>query len=331
MSSKNIPQIDPNADPYAYLGIIPNPDGSIARLPAVLPTFAASSDPSDPVPFLSKDIPINQEKKTWARLYLPLSTESSAAATMTKLPLIVHYHGGGFIVGSAATLLFQKLITEVANEVPAVVVSVDYRLAPENRLPAAYDDCVEALHWIRTTVEEWLTKYADFSKCFLMGTSAGGNIVYHVGLRAITCADHLMPLKIKGLILHQPFFGGVERTQSEIRLANDKIFPPSLADLMWYLSLPVGADRDHEYCNPMMGIKLKLLEDMKKEGWKFLVTGWDEDMLIDRQIEFVSMLKDRGMDVIGKFSVGGFHGVEIVDDSKAKIFYGVVKDFVVSL
>ncbi|PIN04531.1 Arylacetamide deacetylase [Handroanthus impetiginosus] len=331
MSSKNTPPIDPNIDPYAYIGIIPKPDGSITRLPEFIPTCAPSSDQSDPIPVLSKDIPINQEKNTWARLYLPRLPESSAAASPTKLPLIVYYHGGGFILGSAATLLFQKFITEIANEVPAVVVSVEYRLAPEHRLPAAYDDCVEALHWIRTTDEEWLTKHADFSKCFLLGTSAGGNIVYHVGLRAITCVDHLMPLKIKGLILHHPFFGGVERSQSEIRLVNDKKFPPSLADLMWDLCLPIGADRDHEYCNPMKGIKLKLLEDMKKDGWKFLVTGWDGDMLIDRQIELVSMLKERGIEAIGKFSEGGSHGVELADDAKANIFYGVLKDFVVSL
>ncbi|PIN04528.1 Arylacetamide deacetylase [Handroanthus impetiginosus] len=239
MSSKNIPPIDPNIDPYAFIGIIPNPNGSITRSPEFLPTCAPSSNSSDSYPILSKDIPINQEKNTWARLYLPRLPEFSAATSPTKLPLIVYYHGGAFIFGSAATLLFQKFITEIANEVQAVVVSVEYRLAPEHRLPAAYDD------------------------------------LYHVGLHAITCIDHLVPLKIKGLILHHPFFGGVERSQSEIRLVNDKMFPPSLADLMWDLCLPIGADRDHEYCNPMKGIKLKLLEDMKKDGWKFLVTGWD--------------------------------------------------------
>ncbi|KAI3458226.1 hypothetical protein Pfo_014889 [Paulownia fortunei] len=328
MSSTNITPIDPNTDPYGYLGIIQNPDGSITRIPEFLPACPASSDPANSIPVLSKDIPINQENNTWARVYLP--RPQSCPDPTTKLPLVVYYHGGGFILGSAATLLFHKFCSGIANEIPAVVVSVEYRLAPEHRLPAAYDDCVEALHWIKSTGEEWLTNYADFSRCFLMGSSAGGNIVYHVGLRAVTSVEQLMPLKIQGLILHQPFLGGAERTPSEIRLANDKLFPPSVADIMWNLGLPIGVDRDHEYCNPMRAVKSELLEKAKDEGWKFLVTGCEGDSLVDRQIELVKMLREKGVDVIDKFSDGGFHGFEFFDDSKAIILYGVLKNFVLT-
>lgn len=81
--------------------------------------------------------------------------------------------------------MFQNFCTILAVETKSVIVSVDNRLAPEHRLPEAYDDCVEALHWIKTTQDEWLTKYADLSNCFLMGISAGGNIVYQVGLNLI--------------------------------------------------------------------------------------------------------------------------------------------------
>ncbi|GJV78957.1 carboxylesterase 1-like protein [Tanacetum coccineum] len=86
---------------------------------------------------------------------------------------------------------------------------------------ATYDDVEEALNWIKSTQDPWLSEYADeFSNCHLMGSSAGANITYHVGLRVSLHFHDLKPLKIKGLILHHLFHGGVERMESEIHLAN---------------------------------------------------------------------------------------------------------------
>ncbi|KAL8469569.1 hypothetical protein ACS0TY_032422 [Phlomoides rotata] len=241
-------------------------------------------------------------------------------------------------------------------QIPAVVMSVEYRLAPEHRLPAAYDNCSEALHWIRTTRDEWLTKYVDLSvrdisqyhflslsrfvlcscsmnyvnvcssfsdfMCFLMGSSAGGNIAFCVGLDAVTAVDQLTPLKIEGLILHQPFFGGVERTPSEMRLVRDKMVPPHLNDLAWGLALTIGVDRDHRYSNLMKNIGVGGGGgEAKKEGWRVLVTDDQGDPLVDRQIELANVLKENGVDVTDKFSDGGSHGIEFFDESRAKIFY----------
>ncbi|GAY41293.1 hypothetical protein CUMW_058320 [Citrus unshiu] len=66
---------------------------------------------------------------------------------------------------------------------------------------------------------------ADLSSCFLVGDSSGGNIAYHAALRAAAGVDNLAPLKIRGLILYKPFFSGVKRTKSEMRLENDPNFP----------------------------------------------------------------------------------------------------------
>ncbi|KAL3834530.1 hypothetical protein ACJIZ3_009266 [Penstemon smallii] len=323
--------IDPNVNPYGYLGMARNSDGSITRIPEFFPTAPPSYNPADPnhFPVLTKDIPINMEKKTWARLYIPETEFNSIPAK--KLPLIIYYHAGGFVQGSAATLLFQNFCFWMANQISAIIVSVEYRLAPEHRLPAAYDDGMEALHSIKITKDEWLTNYADLSKCFLMGTSSGGNLVYHLGLRAAACVDDLAPLKIHGLIFHHPFFGGTQRTLSEVRLNNDKVLPPLLTDVMWDMCLPIGVDRDHEYCNPMVGIKSKILMKVKDQGWKLLVIGCNGDPLVDRQIEFMRMIKDKGLDVIGEFSDGGCHSCEFMDESKAKILFGIVKNFVLSI
>uniref|UniRef100_A0A3Q7HB98 Alpha/beta hydrolase fold-3 domain-containing protein n=1 Tax=Solanum lycopersicum TaxID=4081 RepID=A0A3Q7HB98_SOLLC len=96
-----------------------------------------------------------------------------------------------------------------------LVVSVEYCQAPKHRLLAAYDDCMEALHWIKTKPDELLSNHAvpEATWC-------------NVGLRAAESWDNLKPLEIKGLILNQPFFGGNKRTQSEVRLVNDDMLPP---------------------------------------------------------------------------------------------------------
>ncbi|KAH7557532.1 hypothetical protein ACOSP7_027329 [Xanthoceras sorbifolium] len=285
--SDEIAQTQPTVDPYKYLQIVTNPDGSITRNENMFPkTPAANPDPPHQnIPVLSKDVFINQSNNVWVRLYI------TSQPLDNKLPLIVYYHGGGFILCGADTNIFHDFCSNMAVQLQAVVVSVEYPLAPEHRLPAAYDDAMEVFHWIKTNQEVWLQRHVDFSDCFLMGTSAGGNIAYHVGLRAAAEVDHLMPLKIEGLILHHSFFGGVKRTGSELRLANDPILPICVTDVMWELSLPLGADRDHEYCNPTVDNGSKLLEQIRSLGWKVMVIGCDGNPLIDRQIHLAKIME----------------------------------------
>ncbi|KAI4347476.1 hypothetical protein L6164_008288 [Bauhinia variegata] len=325
-SSKNSP-----IDPYKKLHIILNPNATITRL-IQTPHVPPSSHPNLPIPVLSKDVTINQSKNTWVRVFLPRNALNHTSSRR-RLPLVVFFHGGGFILLSAATRIFHQFCVNMANDIEAVVVSVEYRLAPENRLPEAYDDAMEALHWIRISQQEedWLARYADYSNCFLMGSSAGGNIAYHAGLRAAAEADHLLPLKIAGLILVQPFFGGVRMTASELRLLNDRALPLSVAYLMWNLSLPVGVDRDHEYCNPMAGNGPKQLDNIRQLGWQVLVTGCDGDPLVDRQIEVVRLMLEKDLQVVGSFDVGDYHGIQDREPLKAKQVYGVIKNFMSSM
>jgi len=95
------------------------------------------------------------------------------------LPVIVYFHGGGFVGGNIQT--HDGVCHGLSVGVPAVVVSVDYRLAPEAPFPAAVDDCEAAVRWVSEHAE---TIGADGSRLAVAGDSAGGNLAAVVARRA---------------------------------------------------------------------------------------------------------------------------------------------------
>ncbi|RDX99258.1 putative carboxylesterase 8, partial [Mucuna pruriens] len=314
------------SDPFEFLKIKLNPDGSLTRN-YVVPTVPPSPTP-DSQPALSKDIPLNAAVNTSIRLFLPHPPPPPA----TKLPLLLYFHGGGFILYHPSSLIFHHSCVTLAASLPAVVASVDYRLCPEHRLPAAYDDAHDALLWAQAQARDpaqsdpWLRDHVDFAKCFLMGSSAGGNIAYFAALRAL---DHdLSPVKILGVVMNAPYFGGTQRSNSELRLVNDRILPLPANDLMWSLSLPEGADRDHVYCNPTAADALHA--DRIGRLPRCFVNAYGGDPLLDKQKELVKILEARGVHVDAHFADDGYHAVEIFDKTKALALGDNIKKFILS-
>ena len=108
------------------------------------------------------------------RIYTPRELGSGE-----KLPVLVWYHGGGYVIGDLDT--HDSACRALANEADCIVVAVDYRLAPENKFPAAVEDCFAALKWVAKNAAQL---NADERRVAVGGDSAGGNLATVVSLLA---------------------------------------------------------------------------------------------------------------------------------------------------
>ena len=106
------------------------------------------------------------------RIYRPIATDAPS-------PVLVYFHGGGWVIGDLDT--HDTLCRELANRAGAVVVAVDYRLAPEHRFPKAYDDAFAATQWVQRHAD---ALRIDPHRLAVGGDSAGGNLAAAVCLGA---------------------------------------------------------------------------------------------------------------------------------------------------
>jgi acetyl esterase len=108
---------------------------------------------------------------------IPVRVYRPVAAGPGARPLILNFHGGGFVFGDLR--MADWMCSSVAATVGAVVVSVDYRLAPTHKFPAAVDDCYAVLTWAAANVADLgggATEEAGDTRIGVMGESAGGNL-----------------------------------------------------------------------------------------------------------------------------------------------------------
>ena len=116
---------------------------------------------------------------------IPIRVYTPASAVGADHGVLVWFHGGGWTIGDLETA--DPTCRRLANRVEAVVVSVDYRLAPEHKAPAALEDCMAALAWV---VENASLLGVDATHVAVGGDSAGGHLAAQVSQR---CRDEFGP------------------------------------------------------------------------------------------------------------------------------------------
>ncbi|KAJ7949735.1 Alpha/beta hydrolase-3 [Quillaja saponaria] len=252
------------------------------------PKVSPSSKPHNGVS--SFDINIDPLRHLWFRLFIPMVTSD-----VSSIPIIIYYHGGGFASNSPNSIAINSLARRFSRRLKAIVVSVNYRLAPEHRYPTQYDDGFGALRFLDNVdnTNHFLPSNADLSQCFIAGDSAGGNLGHHVAVRA--SEYDFKRVKIVGFMAIQPFFGGEERTESEIRFSEGPVLSLKRTDWFWKAFLPEGSDRDHPASN-VFGPKADLdISGLKFPATLMVVGGFDP--LQDRQRSYYEELKRSGKEV----------------------------------
>ncbi|CAL5076743.1 unnamed protein product [Urochloa decumbens] len=267
-------------------------DGTVVRsTPPIAAPEGVRADPS----VEWKDAVYDAAHGLGLRVYKPAA--AAAAAGDTKLPVVVYFHGGGFCIGSYAWPIFHAACTRLAASLPAVVLSADYRLAPEHRLPAAIDDAAAVLLWLRDriTADPWLAEHADAARAFVAGESAGGVLAHHMNVRFSGAPPAtLHPVRLRGFVQLMPFFAGSEPTPSELACPDGAFLDRDMAGRYVRLSLPAGAGAaaDHPFLNPFSPDA-----DCAGGAGPTLVVVAGDDMLRDRNLEYVRRMKEMGKPV----------------------------------
>lgn len=246
----------------------------IADLPG--PTLARREDITIPGP--AGAIP--------ARLYAPQGAESEV------LPLLVYLHGGGWVIGDLDS--YDNVCAKLADWGRCMVVSVDYRLAPEHTFPAAPEDCIAAFRWLADNAG---SLGADPARLAVAGDSAGGNLSAVVAQAMARDGGPLPKLQVliyPGLDMHRT-------SATHRKLARTFVLPRDRID--WFLAhyLRTPADAADVRASPI------LAGDLRGQPPAYIVAcGFDP--LRDEALDYAERLRQAGVAVELRDFPGQVHG-----------------------
>jgi acetyl esterase len=218
------------------------------------------------------------------------------------LPVVVYFHGGGFVIGDIAS--HDTICHRLAAGVPALVVSVDYRLAPEHRFPAAVKDCDAATSWVSAHAAEY---GGDPSRLAVAGDSAGGNL-------AAVVARHARDANGPPIAFQLLVYPGIDMTcslPSHTENGEGYFLDSDMMD--WFLdNYMADADLRHPDASPLFADDLAGLPPA-------LVVTAEFDPLRDEGEAYAERLRQAGVTVTTSRYDGmihGFYGLDIFDAGK---------------
>jgi acetyl esterase len=195
--------------------------------------------------------------------------------------VFVYYHGGGWVLGDIAT--HDNLCCQITNAVNCIVVSVDYRLAPEHKYPAAVDDAYAATRWVFDSAE---TFAGDPARVAVGGDSAGGNLAAAVCLMARDRAAFQPVLQV----LIYPITDYNLNTPSYLENADGYLLTRDTMRWFWQCYL----DREEDACQPY-ACPLRA-EDLRGLPSALVITA-EYDPLRDEGEAYAARLREAGAPV----------------------------------
>ena len=207
-----------------------------------------------------------------------------------ELPLLMWFHGGGWVLGDLDTGEFK--CRKLAHDVGCVVVSVDYRCAPETPFPGAIDDCFAATLWAASSADEL---GVDPSHIAVAGDSAGGNLAACVALRARDAGLNL----VFQLLVYPVIEANFDRA-SYSENAEGYLLTASAMKWFWDCYVPNIADRNHPDVAPICASDLSGLPPA-------LVMTAEFDPLRDEAEDYGQALKAAGVDTVTRRYIGMTH------------------------
>src|SRR5258707_7353783 len=182
-----------------------------------------------------KDVPVGKTQNITVPTPsggVPIRVYTPVAAGSDAMPALIFFHGGGWVIGSVEDV--DGLCRILANEGSLRVISVDYRLAPENKYPAALDDCLAATKWVADNAAEI---GVDANRIAVGGDSAGGALAAEVAQLAKAGGK----IKLAAQMLLFPVTQIGEETGSMREFAVGYFLDRETLDWFYACYLPAGA------------------------------------------------------------------------------------------
>lgn len=209
----------------------------------------------------------------------------------SRLPCVMYFHGGGWVIGDIGT--HDSLCRRLAHEANCVVVSVDYRLAPEHKFPAALDDCFDAT---RHVVERADKFGIDPTRIAVAGDSAGGNLAAAVAIKARDIGSPAIRFQLLLYPVVEPEF----ETNSYMERAEG--FGLRRSTMMWFWEQYLGDDAHRQ--NAYAVVTRTHLADLPAAH---VITA-EYDVLLDEGEAFAAKLEAAGVPTTLKRYDGVIHG-----------------------